>query len=235
MQTKNIFLLLLITFTCIPNTHAMHCVAKKLSFKHMQQQARHITGVEVSGIAVFCLLGFFAHANIVIGNSFDPNFTRNHAPSMKDYYAEIAKIAGPNCCRVHEKERTRGCGAFFCRYDGAHGSSNAAKKIDYPRFLKALDEQKDGRLTHLLLLKKDIERLREIEKAANYSLMWAEQSCEQEECRRVLRLIAHVDQCLLHEVSIIEEDMPTYMHKKRQEVEQAAFDFMKKVPVHHKN
>jgi hypothetical protein len=220
MYTKNIFLSLLIALTCISNTQAMHCVAQKLSFNRMQQQARHITGVEVGGIAAFCVVGFFLHTKIAIGNSFDPDFTCNRAPSMKDYYAEVAKIGGINCSRVHENKKSRGCSAFFCRYDGAHALGDAAKKADHTRFLKELDAQKDGRLTHLLLLKKDIDRLRVIEKAANYSLMWAEQSWDQEECQRVLRLTAHVEQCLLHEASIIEEDMPNYIRKKQQEKEQ---------------
>lgn len=228
MHIKNIFLSLLITFICIPNAQSMQCIAKKFSFNHIHQQARHITGVEVGGIAVFCLLGFFAHANIPIGNTFDPDFTLNRAPSMKDYYAEVAKIAGSSCSKVHEKNNPRGCCGLFCRYDGAHASNDGARKADYARYLKALDETKNGRLTHLLLLQADIARLHDVEKEANYALMWAEQSPEQQECQRVLRLIAHVRSCLLHEVCIIEEDMPNYVHKKRQENEQELSDIIKK-------
>lgn len=194
----------------------------------MRQQPRHITGIEVGGIAVFCFLGFFAHASIPLGNSFDPDFTLNRAPSMKDRYAEVAKIAGISCSQVYEKNKSRGCCGLFCRFDGAHASNDGARKADYAKYLKALDETKNGRLTHLLLLQEDIARLHDVEKAVNYALMWAEQSPEQQECQRVLRLIAHVRSCLFHEVCIIEEDMPNYVHKKRQENEQELSDIIKK-------
>ncbi len=218
----------------------MHCVAKQLRLNRMQQQARHITGVEVGGIVAMCLLTFFVHTRIEIGNSFDPDFTLDRTRSMKDCYAELAKIGGTSCSEAYKKNNLSGCYTFCCRYNNVHSPRDVALALEikgHELYLKELDVKQDGRVTHLLLLKEDILKLGVIEKEAGRALSEAELSwaagnqvdtIDQEECQRVLSLTRHIHQCKLYELNIIEKDMPNYVHEKQQEKEKEMSNLMKK-------